>query len=157
MSCSAVRCLLVCKIKLNSSLGILPYAEGASWNPIHVCAPNTRVVLLEGIWKWAGDSEPAVKRIFWLCDVAGSGKSAVAHTFAQQCHAKGLLASSFFFDQETSGCSGLQKLFSTIARDLAGLNPSLGQDIAVVLEEERSIASASLTRQFEALILEPSR
>jgi hypothetical protein len=145
------------KIKLNSSLGILPYAEGASWNPIHVCAPNTRVVLLEDIWKWAGDSEPAVKRIFWLCDVAGSGKSAVAHTFAQQCHAKGLLASSFFFDREISGRSGPQKLFSTIARDLAGLNPDLGEDIAVVLEEERCIASASLTRQFEALILEPSR
>jgi hypothetical protein len=145
------------KIKLNSSLGILPYAEGASWNPIHVCAPNTRVVLLEDIWKWAGDSEPAVKRIFWLCDVAGSGKSAIAHTFAQQCHAKGLLASSFFFDREISGRSGPQKLFSTIARDLAGLNPNLGEDIAVVLMEERSIASASLTRQFEALILEPSR
>jgi hypothetical protein len=146
------------KINLNSALGILPYAEGASWNPTRVCSPNTRVVILEDIWKWAtNDSEPAAKKIFWLCDVAGSGKSAIAHTFAQQCHMKGLLASSFFFDREISGRSGPQKLFSTIARDLAGLNPNLGENIATVLEEERSIASASLTRQFEALILAPSR
>ena len=114
-------------------------------------------MLLEDIWEWADDPEPAAKKIFWLCDVAGSGKSAVAHTFAQQCHAKGLLASSFFFDREISGRSGPQKLFSTIARDLAGPYPKLGEDIAMVLEEERSIASASLTRQFEALILAPSR
>ena len=115
------------------------------------------MVLLEDIWEWAGNSEPGAKRIFWLCDVAGSGKSAVAHTFAQQCHAKGLLASSFFFDREISGRSGPQKLFSTIARDLAGLYPNISEDVAVVLEEERSIASASLTRQFKSLILEPSR
>jgi gluconate kinase len=36
----------------------------------------------------------------WLADVAGSGKSAIAHTIAQRCHKKKLLASSFFFDQE---------------------------------------------------------
>jgi hypothetical protein len=139
-------------------MAILPYAEGASWNPTLVCLPNTRVVILEDIWKWAtNDSEPATKKIFWLSDVAGSGKSAIAHTFAQRCHSKGLLASSFFFDREISGRSGPQKLFSTIARDLAGLYPNLGEYIAAVLEEEHSIASASIMRQFEALILEPSR
>ena len=97
------------KIKINSSLDILLYAEGASWSPIHVCAPNMRVVLLEDIWKWAGDCEPAVKRIFWPCDVARSGKSAIAHTFAQRCHMKGLLASSFF-DREISERRGPQKV-----------------------------------------------
>jgi len=149
---------IVRKINLNSALGILPFAKGASWNPTYICSPNTRVVILEDIWKWAiDDSGPAAKKIFWLCDVAGSGKSAIAHTFASQCHAKGLLASSFFFDREISGRSRPHKLFSTIARDLAGLNRNLGEYIASVLEEERSIASASLTRQFEALILEPSR
>jgi hypothetical protein len=137
-------------------LGTLPYAEGVSWDPALTCSPNTRIVLLEDIWKWAiNTSEPAAK-IFWLCDVAGSGKSAIAHTFAQQCRAKGLLASSFFFDREIVERNGPQKLFSTIARDLAGLSSTLAEDIAMVLEEDRSIASAPLMRQFEELILKPS-
>jgi len=68
-----------------------------------------RVVLLEDIWKWAGDCEPAMKRIFWLGDVARSGKGAIAHTFAQRCHMKGLLA-SLFFDQEISEHHGPQKV-----------------------------------------------
>ena len=63
-------------------------------------------------------------------------------------HAEGLLASSFFFGREIYGRSGPHKLFSTIARVLAGLNPNLGEDIATVLEDKRSVASVSLTRQF---------
>jgi hypothetical protein len=88
------------------------------------------------------------------CDVARSGKSAiVSHTVTQQCRAKGLLT-SFFFDREISGHNGPQTLFSTIVRDLAGLNLALAEDIVAVLEEDCSIASASLTRQFEELILD---
>jgi hypothetical protein len=93
--------------------------------------------------------------IVWLADVAGSGKSAIAHTIAQRCHEKKLLASSFFFDREVSGRNGAQKLFSTSARDLAGLSKSLAETISLVLEQERGIASAPLSRQFDELILKP--
>jgi tetratricopeptide (TPR) repeat protein len=147
----------VSKIVLNSALLTLSYAKGASWNSTLMCSPNTRVALLEDIWKWVDTADPTkAAEIFWLCDVAGSGKSTVAHTFAQQCHEKGLLASSFFFDREIHGCNGPQKIFNTIARDLAGLNPALAEDIAAVLDQDCSIASANLTRQFQALILEPA-
>jgi hypothetical protein len=147
----------VSKIALNSALRNLSYAEGASWNSSLMCAPDTRVALLQDIWKWVDTADPMkAAEILWLCDVAGSGKSTIAHTFAQQSHAKGLLASSFFFDREIPGLNGPQKIFSTIARDLAGLNAALAEDIATVLEQERSIVSANLTRQFQALILEPS-
>jgi hypothetical protein len=86
------------------------------------------------------------------CDVARSGKSAIAHTVTQQCRTKGMLT-SFFFDQEISGRNRPQTLFSTIMWDLAGLNRVLAKDI---VEEDCSIASASLTRQFEELILKLS-
>jgi len=144
------------KVNLKSTLDFLPYAEGASWNPTLICSPETRVALLVDISKWATNATANTERIFWLCDVAGSGKSAIAHTVAQQCRAKGLLISSFFFDREISGRNGPRTLLSTIARDLAGLNPALAEDIVAVLEEDRSIASAPLTRQFEELILKPS-
>jgi len=147
----------VSTIILNTAFASLPYAKGASWNPTLVCLPNTRVVLLEWIWKWINAAEPTgAAKIFWLCDVAGSGKSAIAHMVAQQCHEKGMLGSSFFFDRGISGRNEPCQLFSTIAQDLAGLYPAHAEDIVVVLEEEHSISSAPLTRQFDALMLKPS-
>ena len=66
-------------------------------------------------------------------------------------------ASSFFFARAVSGRNRPQRLFTTMVRDLAGLSPAFAENIALSLEEERSIASAPPTGQFEALILNPSR
>jgi hypothetical protein len=41
-------------------------------------------------------------------------------------------------------------------QDLAGLNPVLAEDIVTVLEEDCSITSSPLMRQFQELILKPS-
>lgn len=140
----------------NTPLDILPYAEGASWNPERVCLPDTRREILDDMWKWiyAAD-ETKTAEIFWLCDVAGAGKSAIAHTIAQKCFHEGILASSFFFDRSTPDRRNPLKLFSTIARDLAGLNNCLVGHVTQVLANDRSVASASQSRQFEELILNP--
>ena len=67
-----------------TALDTLPYAEGASWNPNLVCLGGTRTALIDDISKWiytADDSQAA--EIFWLSDVAGSGKTAITQTVAQ--------------------------------------------------------------------------
>jgi hypothetical protein len=94
--------------------------------------------------------------IFWLCDVAGAGKSTVAHTIAQYCDGHGLLGSSFFFNRNIPDRRTPQKLFSTIARDLARLGDGFSDHVSLVLENDRSLASACQSRQFDQLILEPS-
>ena len=143
---------------LNAALNSLPYADGASWNQARVCLPDTRVQLLDDIMNrlTTADSKEGAQ-IVWLAGVAGAGKSAIAHTIAHRCHDKGQLLSSFFFDQEVSGRNGPQKLFSTIARDLSGLSNGLAEAIGLVLERDRGLASASLSRQFEELILKPCK
>ncbi|KZP11423.1 TPR-like protein, partial [Athelia psychrophila] len=85
-----------------------------------------------------------------------SGKSAIAHTVAQSLQKEGLLASSFFFDRKIPSRNTPRVLFSTIARDLANINGALAEDITATLENELGLASAPLSRQFNALILEPS-
>jgi hypothetical protein len=87
--------------------------------------------------------------------VAGAGKSAIAHTVAQHCDNHGLLASSFFFDRNIPDRRSPQKLFSTIARDLLKLGNNLSDDVRLILENDRSIATACQSRQFDELILEP--
>jgi len=118
---------------------------------------DTRRELLDDIWRWiytAGETKTAV--IFWLCDVAGAGKSALAHTVALKCFHEGILASSFFFDRNIPDRRSSQKLFSTIARDLVGLSKDLVRQVSHILENDRSVASASQSRQFAELILKPA-
>ncbi|KAF7981525.1 hypothetical protein HWV62_33101 [Athelia sp. TMB] len=46
-------------------------------------------------------------------------------------------------------------LFTTIARDLARSHSGVAEDIIALLEKEPSLASSSLSRQFEAFVLNP--
>jgi hypothetical protein len=139
-------------------LSTLPYAEGASWSPSRGCLPQTRIALGEDIWNWIHSIEfSKTAEIWWLNGVAGAGKSAIAHTVAKRCHDEGILASCFFFDREVAGRNGSQKLFSTIARDLAVLNADLAEHIALAVERDQSLATASPIRQFQELVLGVSR
>jgi hypothetical protein len=137
---------------------VLPYAEGASWNPKLACLPDTRTALIDDIITWIDSADGSkTAEILWLSDVAGAGKTAIAHTVAQHCANHGLLASSFFFDRNIPDRRSPQKLFSTIARDLVTLHDNLADYVGAVLENDRSLASACQSRQFDKLILEPAR
>ncbi|KAF7983332.1 hypothetical protein HWV62_23034 [Athelia sp. TMB] len=134
---------------------LLVYAEGASWNPQSTCLPGTRISMLSVILAWARQADS--KRICWIKGVAGSGKSAILHTIAQILKSEGLLGFSFFFSRDSAARNTPKTLFTTMARDLAYLHPRIAEDIASALEAEPALATASLSRQFDALILEPSR
>ncbi|KAF7974182.1 hypothetical protein HWV62_13217 [Athelia sp. TMB] len=146
---------IVAKIKESSALDKLPYAEGASWNPMLACLPGTRVNILSLIYDWSRSCDNC--RIFCLKGVAGSGKTAISNAVAQALHADGLLTSCFFFDRANASRNTPRLLFSTIARDIAGLYPAIAADIAASLEKEPALASAHLSRQFEAFIAGPLR
>src|SRR5258705_10573198 len=104
----------------------LRYAEGASWNPKLACLSDTRIALINDIITWIDSADGSkTAEILWLSDVAGAGKTAIAHTVAQHCASHGLLASSFFFDRNIPDRRSPQKLFSTIARDLVTLHDNL--------------------------------
>ncbi|KDQ10762.1 hypothetical protein BOTBODRAFT_75706, partial [Botryobasidium botryosum FD-172 SS1] len=79
--------------------------------PEQGCLSDTREALLEEIWQWikCSDTSDGAK-IFCLTGVAGSGKSAIAHTVARRCHEEGLLASSFFFSRDVAERNNPRKL-----------------------------------------------
>lgn len=118
----------------------------------------TRRALLDDIWHWINLADTTqAAQILWLTSEAGAGKSAVAHTVAKHCYDQDLLGSSFFFDRETAGRNGPQKLFSTIARDLANLSVELAEQVSLAIERDQSITTAAPSRQFQKLILDLSR
>ena len=139
------------------ALDRLPLAQGASWDPGLACLPGTRLAMLSVIYEWL--RSPESQRIFLLKGVAGSGKSAIAHSVAQMFHEKGPLglASSFYFSRDIVTRDSPQYLFTTIARDIASKYPAFAADVARALKVEPALASAPISRQFEALICGPLR
>lgn len=111
---------------------------------------------MEEIWKWATNTDLSQKfRIFWLAEVAGAEKTTVAHSIAQRCREQGMLVSSFFFDREVAGRNGPQRLFSTIARDLASFSGDVAEQIDYAIMCDSALPTAAVTRQFDGLILKP--
>lgn len=98
----------------------------------------------------------ASPRVLWLSSVAGGGKTAVANTIAQQCHEKGILAASFFFDRQTAGRNEPKRLFSTLARGLANYSREIATKIDLAIEDDSTVVTAPIFRQFKELILSPS-
>jgi len=127
------------------------FAEGG----LARCLPGTRTDILAQIAVWA--SEPNSKRIFWLCGKAGTGKSTISRTVAQNLEEVGLLGASFFFKRGRANRSHAKLLFPTIASQLANLLPEIRHAIAAALREDPLLCERYLTVQFEKLLLHPLR
>ena len=138
-------------------LNDMPYAEGARFDIERCCLPGTREEAIREISNWViGDGDDG-SRIFFFCGFAGTGKSAIAHTISRQFDEIGRLGSSFCFDRSHSADRRPDTIFSTIARDLADLDPRRKDALWQVIREKRALRTTHAIReQFEKFILKPS-
>ncbi|KAH7923669.1 WD40 repeat-like protein [Leucogyrophana mollusca] len=136
-------------------LNDMPYADGARYHPEKICFPGTREQIIEQICDWANNDSNT--RLFLLIGAAGSGKSAIAHTIARRFDAIGRLGSSYCFDRSRQYARRPENLFSTIARDLADLNPQYKRSLWQIVKDRRSLrTTTSIREQFEKFILAPT-
>jgi hypothetical protein len=106
------------------------------------CYQGTRTELLRQIYSWASDR--GSERIFWLNGMAGTGKSIVSRTVAQNFADKGDLGASFFF-KRGEGDRGYAGLFiATIATHLVQKLPSLAPYIQNAIEADPGISRKAL-------------
>jgi hypothetical protein len=89
--------------------------------------------------------------LFWLCGSAGSGKSTIAYTIAQEWSHSG---ASFFFSKAQLSLRESRLVFQTIAFQLQTDYPILKAQISHALED-RSILTANSETQLRGLILDP--
>ncbi|CCA76243.1 related to archipelago beta form (F-box-WD40 repeat protein) [Serendipita indica DSM 11827] len=118
------------------------------------CLQGTREAVLNTIWQWA-DDDTSDKPIFWLCDIAGSGKSTVAMTAVESWRSQGVLGGRFFFSISSNETSSTDRLCSTIARDLAHHIRELAPHVAEAVKHNPSFMRCSLEEQFELLVSGP--
>lgn len=139
-------------------LKLLPIAAEAAFNSYDkrhnsFCLENTRIDVLNEISTWAdGYSE---KCIFWLNGMAGTGKSTIARTVANNYYKQKRLGASFFFSRGGGDVSDASKFFTTIARQLVNLSPVLCRHIREAIAEQKEIASQTPRDQWNQLILQP--
>jgi hypothetical protein len=139
-------------------LNFLPYAVNAPFNAPGrqfepTCFPNTRVDVLQRIYRWADGSDREC--IFWLCGLAGTGKSTIARTVARHYFERQRLGASFFFSRGDRDISAADRFVTSIAIQLANSIPDLSQHIYSAIMEYSDIVSRSLRDQWQELILRP--
>lgn len=138
-------------------LGRLRIAKGASFdsyeNQHTECLPGTRTDLLREIEDWT--RSPDGKCIFWLNGMAGTGKSTISRTVANQLKAKGFLGATFFFKRGEEDRGNAKCLFPTLTDQLIRMIPQLVPTVRRTVEDDPNISEKALREQFEKLILEP--
>jgi hypothetical protein len=148
-----------CRRQNNSHLlKLLPYAAQAAFNTADkqhdpLCLQDTRVDVLNQIRAWADVNDE--RCIFWLNGMAGTGKSTIARTIAQEYYYRKRLGASFFFSRGVEDRSHAGMFFTTIAVQLAHILSALKQYICTAVDEHNDIASRRQRDQWEHLILQP--
>ena len=117
------------------------------------CLRGTRNGVLWEIERWLADEND--RRVFWLNGLAGTGKSAIAQTFAEIAFADGKLGASFFCSRDSEGRSNLQAILPTLAFQLAFRYPPFRETLLQVLKVYPDVGRESLSSQMEKVIVGP--
>jgi len=134
----------------------LAYAHGAGYNTAKQCLHGTRIEILDEIEQWAHSMELNVPRVFWLNGASGSGKSTIAHTIAHRFHQRNELGSFLCFERAYLAECRHEKVFSTMARDLAYQNPGVKQSLANAIQERNWPKWTDIIQQWENFLVKPS-
>ncbi|KAK2007140.1 pfs domain-containing protein [Colletotrichum eremochloae] len=133
-------------------------AEAAIYDTHHdqhepKCHPGTRIELMNEIWDWAADSDN--RDIYWLSGIAGTGKSTISRTVAQEFDKNNLLAGTFFFKRGDADRNKASLFFSTIARQLVEHRPDISSFLQAEIQDSSNISSKNIREQFRRLIHQP--
>nr|OQO21198.1 hypothetical protein B0A51_14683 [Rachicladosporium sp. CCFEE 5018] len=118
-----------------------------------LCLQDTRTEVLKQIRAWVYGEEASC--IFWLNGMAGTGKSTIARTVAEEFSRRKCLGASFFFVRGGGDVSHAAMFFASIANQLAIRQPNVKQHIVEAVQREPDIGSKSRTEQWRQLIAQP--
>jgi hypothetical protein len=119
------------------------------------CHPQTRIAIRAEIMEWVRAPPAMRKLILWMYGPAGSGKTAIAQSIAEECARLNLLAASFFFWRTAIGRNDTSRFISTIAYQLSRFLPQVEEHLIAAIEQDPTIFSRSLSTQMRVLVIEP--
>ncbi|THU86877.1 WD40 repeat-like protein [Dendrothele bispora CBS 962.96] len=141
-----LKTLIMSKLK-NSEQA--PHDVGLDKTP---CTDGTRVGILNEIIQ---DSSSNASLGYWMCGMAGTGKSTIAKSLCLMLKEQQLLAGSFFCSRQIPECKEYHCIIPTIAYQLAYYSCTFGEVVEKVLEEDQSIALKEPSDQVKKLLIQP--
>jgi hypothetical protein len=137
-------------------LSRMMYADGAGRDTGKQCLPGTRTEIISDITDWINSTGDDVRRVLWLSGPAGKGKSAIAHTIANRFNDVGGLGSCYCFDHQQAADRRHERIFSTIARDLADRDPEMRRVLAEAVNDASSLkTTVDIVQQWDKLLMKP--
>ncbi|EKM81429.1 hypothetical protein AGABI1DRAFT_36621, partial [Agaricus bisporus var. burnettii JB137-S8] len=127
--------------------------DSSARHPPPRCHLDTRSKIRERLMRWLSKEYDDWKML-WVRGSAGTGKSAVAQSFADSCEEEGLLGASYFFSR-TAGRDKLETVVPTLAYQLARSVPEYHSLIEHHLAKDQILLRNSPPVQFRKLIIEP--
>ncbi|KAF5367750.1 hypothetical protein D9758_009864 [Tetrapyrgos nigripes] len=119
------------------------------------CIEGTRKEILDNIMNWAEDVSSTSMAGYWMCGMAGTGKSTIAQTVCLQLKRKGLLGGEFFCSRQIEECHDYHKVIPTIAYQLACLDTGYRQALCDALNKDQHLASKEPQYQVTKLLVDP--
>ncbi|KAM6491082.1 hypothetical protein JOM56_013321 [Amanita muscaria] len=127
--------------------------DSSAQDPERCCHPGTRKNVLHKMRTWMDDPN-APEHILWVHGPAGVGKSAIAQTISNLYGQEKVGATFFFFRSDPIRNDG-NRLFPTLAWQLALSVPIVKDLIASSLEEYPDLLTKAIEVQFNKLIAQP--
>ncbi|KIL64294.1 hypothetical protein M378DRAFT_54614, partial [Amanita muscaria Koide BX008] len=127
--------------------------DSSAQDPERCCHPGTRKKVLDKMRTWMDDPN-APERVCWLHGPAGVGKSAIAQTISYS-YGRDKIGATFFFFRSDPIRNDENRLFPTLAWQLASSIPIVKDLIAFSLEEYPDIPRKAIEIRFDQLIVQP--
>ncbi|KAM6493652.1 hypothetical protein JOM56_010013 [Amanita muscaria] len=122
-------------------------------DPGRRCHPGTRVNVLARLQGWMDDPS-ASECIVWLHGLPGAGKSSIAQTIARLCGREKVVATFLFYRSDPTRNGG-NRLFTTIAWQLAASIPGVKSHLVNSLTHRPDLPRKDVETQFEELVVQP--
>jgi hypothetical protein len=113
------------------------------------------VETLKEIETWAKSPNSAPG--YWMCGMAGTGKSTIAKSICNILHSEKLLAGTFFCSRQIPECRDYRKIVPTLAYQLAQFSQSFESLLGGIMRKDPDIATKDPSIQVEKLLVEPWR
>jgi hypothetical protein len=119
------------------------------------CTENTRQLILQDLMDWAQDDTRP--NIYWLCGMAGTGKTTIAFSFCEKLAGERLLGASYFCSRTLEETRDIKIVLPTIAREFAARFLITPSKLFNVIQQDDTIISGSLDKQITHLIRDPMK